>query len=214
MISLAVPNGSLAEKTFSLLEKAGIIAAGCARERAYELASVNPLVGKIKVLRPQEIPRYVQQGYFDLGIAGKDWIAETNADIIEVAELNYSKRTSGSVKVVLAVAKNADVETPRQLKPGSRIATDYPNLARKYFAKLGIPVEIEFSFGCTEAKVPELADAIVDITETGETLEKNGLRILDVLLISSTKLFANKASLAAKGREIREITFKIKGAMA
>jgi ATP phosphoribosyltransferase len=205
MLSLALPKGSLQEQTLKLFAEADLPVKGA--ERGYNPRIDDPRIARVKILRPQEIPLYVTDGHFDLGISGHDWVRESGADVIEVAELPYAKTGVGVVKMVLAVPETSPIETARDIKPGSRIATEFPNVTKAFFEKLGIPVTVEFSYGATEAKVPELVDALVDLTETGETLRRNGLKIIDVVLESTTRLIANKDSWAdpEKRRAIEEI---------
>ena len=192
MIDIAIPKGSLQNQTLQLFEQAGLQIKRT--EREYNARIDDPRIGKVKILRPQEIPAYVARGYFDLGISGTDWIMESGAIVTKVTELNYGKQGPGKVKLVVAVPEDQDIHNASQIKPGSRVATEYPNLTGSFFQKLGIPVEIQFSFGATEAKVPELTDVVVDLTETGSTLMKNGLKIIDVMLESTSELIANKKS--------------------
>jgi ATP phosphoribosyltransferase len=205
MLSLALPKGSLQEQTLKLFSEADLEVKGGGR--GYNARIDDPRIGPVKILRPQEIPAYVQDGHFDLGISGYDWIRESGADVVEVAELPYAKTGAGVVKMVLAVPEGSPVEAASGIAPGSRIATEFPKVTAAFFAKLGIPVTVEFSYGATEAKVPELVDALVDLTETGETLRRNGLKIVDVVLESTTRLVANKASWAdpAKRAAMEEI---------
>lgn len=192
MIDIAIPKGSLQNQTLQLFEQAGLEVKRT--EREYNARIEDPRIGKIKILRPQEIPTYVAKGYFDLGISGTDWIMESGAVVTKVTELNYGKQGPGIVKLVVAVPEGLDIHSASQIKPKSRVATEYPNLTQDFFLKLGIPVDIQFSFGATEAKVPELTDVVVDLTETGSTLKKNGLKIIDVMLESTSELIANKKS--------------------
>ena len=192
MIDIAIPKGSLQNQTLQLFEQAGLQIKRT--EREYNARIDDPRVGKVKILRPQEIPAYVARGYFDLGISGTDWIMESGAIVTKVTELNYGKQGPGKVKLVVAVPESQNIHNAAQIKPGSRVATEYPNLTGSFFQKLKIPVEIQFSFGATEAKVPELTDVVVDLTETGSTLMKNGLKIIDVMLESTSELIANKKS--------------------
>lgn len=206
MIDLVLPKGSLEEQTLLLFQEADLPIKKTDRE--YNPKINDPRINKIKILRPQEIPKYVEQGYFDLGITGLDWILESGSDVVEVANLPYSKQGAGNVKIVIAVPQNDhDIQSAKNIRPHSRLSTEYPNLTRTFFDKLGIPVEIIFSYGATEAKVPELVDAVVDLTETGSTLRKNGLKIVDIITESSTKLIANKKSWSdlEKRRDIMEI---------
>ena len=205
MLSIALPKGSLEEQTLLLFAQADLEVKRSSRE--YNPTIADPRVGKVKILRPQEIPLFVQDGYFDLGISGHDWVTESGADVVEIAELPYSKTGTGEVKLVLAVPDDSAVQSARDIRPGSRICTEFPNITRRYFEDLAIPVEVHFSHGATEAKVPDMMDALVDLTETGATLRRNGLRIVATVLTSTTRLLANRASWADpdKRREMEEI---------
>jgi ATP phosphoribosyltransferase len=205
MLSITLPKGSLEEQTLLLFAQADIEVKRSSRE--YNPTIADPRIGKVKILRPQEIPGFVQDAYFDLGISGHDWITESGADVIEIAELPYSKTGSGGVKLVLAVPDDSPIQSARDVLPGSRISTEFPNITRRYFQDLGVAVEVHFSYGATEAKVPDMMDALVDLTETGTTLRRNGLRIVATLLTSTTRLIANRASWAdpEKRREMEEI---------
>jgi len=191
MIDIVIPKGSLEEQTLLLFKQADLPIKKTDRE--YNPKINDPRINRVKILRPQEIAKYVEQGYFDLGITGRDWIRESESDVVEVADLPYSKQGAGNVKIVIAVPQQDDsIKSASDIKPNSRVSTEYPNMTKAFFDKLGIPVEIFFSYGATEAKVPELVDVVVDLTETGSTLRKNGLKIVDVIAESSTKLIANK----------------------
>src|SRR5659263_660098 len=205
MLDIALPKGSLEEQTLLLFKQADLEIRKTDRE--YNPTVKDPRIRKVKILRPQEIPKYVEEGYFDLGISGKDWVMESDSDIVEVADMFYSKMGEGIVKIVIAVPNEKDIKSARDIQPGSRVSTEYPNLTKKFFKKLGIPVDLRYSYGATEAKVPELVDVIVDLTETGSTLRKNGLKIVDIILESNTKLIANKKSMKepVKRKEIEEI---------
>ncbi|MDQ3878543.1 MAG: ATP phosphoribosyltransferase [Actinomycetota bacterium] len=214
MLKLVLPKGSLERATFELFEAADLrVTRGSDRE--YRGAIDDPRISSVAVLRPQEIPTYVEDGFFDLGVTGEDWIAETGADVVKVAPLAYSKQTDRPVKVVLAVPRDAGVTSPDQIKPDSRISTELPNITRRYFERLGIPVKIFLSYGATEAKVPEIVDAIVDLTETGSTLRRNGMEIVDVVMESRTHLIANRACYEdpAKRAAIEEVTILLSGAI-
>lgn len=216
MLSLVLPKGSLEQQTLRLFEEADLPVRRRS-DREYNAIIDDPRIGQVKILRPQEIPQYVQQGYFDLGITGLDWIKETNSNVVNVLDMAYAKQGIGaSVKIVLAVAQETGITDPKQVRPGSRISTEYLNLTSQYFAELGIPVEVFPSYGATEAKVPEIADAIVDITETGSTLIRHGMRIIAVVLESTTRLIANVDAYAdpAKRAEIDEITTLLNGVLA
>ena len=192
MIDIAIPKGSLQNQTLELLAQAGLEVRRT--EREYSAKIDDPRIGKVKILRPQEIPLYVAEGYFDLGISGTDWIEESGAKVVKVSDLNYGKQGPGKVKLVVAVPEGMNVMRALEIPPGSRVATEYPNLTRAFFSNLGIPLEIQYSYGATEAKVPELTDVVVDLSETGSTLRKNGLKIIDVMLESTSELIANKKS--------------------
>jgi len=205
MIDIVLPKGSLEEQTLLLFRQADLEVRRT--EREYNPKINDPRIRKVKILRPQEIPGYIEEGYFDLGISGLDWVLESGADVVEVADLPYSKQGEGIVKIVVAVPQDSPIKSARDIPPGSRVSTEYPRLTRSFFEGLGIPVDLRYSYGATEAKVPELVDVIVDITETGSTLRKNGLKIVDVILESTSRLIANKESWKdpQKRREIEEI---------
>lgn len=215
MIGLVLPKGSLEAQTLRLFEEADLtVRRGSDHE--YNATIADPRIGRVKILRPQEIPQYVEQGYFDLGIAGLDWIRETASEVVEVMELGGSGRETGaSVKVVLAVPQDRPISSARDLPPGTRISTEYPGLTRRHFEQLGIPVRIYHSYGATEAKVPEIVDAIVEVTETGSTLRRHGMKIVEVLLESTLKLIANKAAWEdpAKRQAIEEISTLLGGVL-
>jgi len=192
MIDIAIPKGSLEQQTLQLFKQAGLEIKRT--EREYNARINDPRIGKVKILRPQEIPTYVAKGYFDLGISGTDWIKESESDVVTVAELDYGKQGPGKVKVIVAVPESQNAKSAKDVLPNSRVSTEYPNLTKKFFDDLRVPVEIQYSYGATEAKVPELVDAVVDLTETGSTLRKNGLKIIDVILESTSELIANKES--------------------
>jgi len=212
MISIVIPKGSLEAQTLLLFKQADLEIKVTSRE--YNPRIEDPRIEKVKILRPQEIPEYVEKGYFDVGITGKDWIEERGADVLEIADLSYSKtlEKEGTVKIVLAVqADAAGINTAKDIKPQSKISTEYPKLTKSFFDKLGIPVQIFFSYGATEAK--DMMDGIVELTETGETLRKNNWRIIDTIEESSTKLIVNKDSWndQKKRREIEEIKTLLSG---
>jgi ATP phosphoribosyltransferase len=205
MITLALPKGSLEAQTLQLFKEADLEVRRT--DRDYNPRINDERIGKIKILRPQEIPTYVEKGYFDVGISGLDWVNETGSDVVEVANLSYSKTGEGNVKIVIAVHRDEPIDDVSQIRPGSRVTTEYPELTKKYFAQKGIPVQLFHSFGASEAKVPDLMDVVVDLTETGTTLRKNGLKIIGQIMESYTVIISNKASWAdtQKRREIEEI---------
>lgn len=212
MISIALPKGSLEQQTLQLFKEADLEVRRT--DRDYNPRINDARIGKVKILRPQEIPVYVQMGYFDLGIAGIDWVNESGAtDVVEVANLSYSKTGEGNVKIVVAVHQNENIGDVSQIRPGSRVTTEYPRITRNFFSDLGIDVQLFPSYGASEAKVPDLMDVVVDLTETGSTLRKNGLKIVGQIMESHTALLANRESLAdpVKRKAIDEICTLLDG---
>jgi ATP phosphoribosyltransferase len=211
MISIALPKGSLEEQTLQLFREADLeVRRG---ERDYNPVIADHRVDKVKILRPQEIPQYVELGYFDLGISGLDWVKETGARVREVARLSYSKTGEGTVKIVVAVHQSEPINEARHIRPDTRVTTEYPELTREYFGRLGIPVQLFPSYGASEAKVPDLMDVVVDLTETGTTLRRNGLKIIGQIMESYTVVIANQKSFedAAKRHAIEEIVTLLLG---
>ncbi|MBW3595440.1 MAG: ATP phosphoribosyltransferase [Actinobacteria bacterium] len=214
MLKLVLPKGSLERATFEIFEAADLkLFRGS--ERDYHGNIEDPRILSVSILRPQEIPTYVEDGFFDIGVTGEDWIAETGADVVKVTALEYSKQTDLPVKIVVAVPEAAGITTAEQIKPDSRISTELPNLTKAYFERLGIPVKVFLSYGATEAKVPDIVDAIVDLTETGSTLRRHGMRIIDVIMESRTHLIANNNTYQdpAKRQAIDELKILLRGAI-
>jgi ATP phosphoribosyltransferase len=193
VLSLVLPKGSLEKATLELFDAADL-AVRRGSDRDYHASIDHPGIERVRFLRPQEIPEYVEEGLFDLGITGRDWITETDSTVVSLGELQYSKATSNPVRVVLAVPKDAPWQTAADLPDGIRISTEFPMLTRRYLEQHGVKAVVVPSYGATEAKVPDIVDAIVDLTETGSSLRKNGLRIFDTLLTSYTELVANPAA--------------------
>ena len=193
MLKLVLPKGSLEKATLALFEEADL---GVSRssEVDYKASIADPRVDDVRILRPQEIPTYVAEGLFDLGITGRDWIEETDSDVVSLGELHYSKATARPIKVVLAVADASPWQSVADLPAGVRVSTEYPGLTRRFLEKHGVDAEIRLSHGATEAKIPDIADAVVEITETGRALRAAKLRIIDTMLTSYTELIANKAA--------------------
>lgn len=162
----------------------------------YRAKIKDPRIDEVRILRPQEIPRYVAEGLFDFGITGRDWIEETSSDVVSLGQLHYSKSTSQPIRLVLAIGENDPAEKISDLPTRLRVSTEYPELTRRWMEAHGIDADIELSYGATEAKVPEIADAVVELTETGRALRAAGLRIIDTVLVSYTELIANPASYA------------------
>jgi ATP phosphoribosyltransferase len=193
VLKLVLPKGSLEKATFDLFEAADL---SVTRSSAvdYKATIDDPRIDDVRILRPQEIPMYVSEGLFDLGITGRDWIEETNSDVVSLGELKYSKATSQPVRVIVAVANDSAAQSVADLGDGVRVTTEYPEMTRRYFAERGVKADIRLSYGASEAKIPDIADCVVDITETGRALRAAGLRIIDTMLTSYTELVANKSS--------------------
>ncbi len=190
MLRLVLPKGSLERATLELFDAADL-AVRRASDVDYRGTIDDPRISEVRILRPQEIAGYVAEGLFDLGVTGRDWIEETGSDVVSLGELHYSKATARPIKVVLAVAADSAVQVAGDLPPGARVSTEYPGLTARYLAKHGVDAQILLSYGATEAKIPEIADAVVEITETGRALKAAGLRIVDTILVSYSELIAN-----------------------
>ena len=197
-IVLGLPKGSLQESTFALFKRAGFNVS-CSSRSYYP--SIDDEEIKCRLLRPQEMSRYVKLGKIDAGICGFDWIYENGnvGKVQEICELNYSKATSNPVRWVLAVPNDSKVKTVKDLQ-GKRISTEALGIVKRYLKKNGVKADVEFSWGATEVKAPELVDAIVDLTETGSSLRANNLRIVDTILTSTTRLIANKKAMKCKAK--------------
>ncbi|MDQ1695012.1 MAG: phosphoribosyltransferase [Frankiaceae bacterium] len=214
MLSLVLPKGSLEKATLELFDAADL-AVRRGSDRDYRASIDDPRIERVMFLRPQEIPRYVEQGLFDLGITGRDWVEETASDIDSVCELQYSKATADPVRVILAVPNEHPAKSAAELPHGVRVSTEYPELTRRFFTDAGVDAVIVPSYGATEAKVPDIVDAIVDVTETGSSLRAHGLRILETLLTSRTELVANRKSFATpeKRAAMEDIALLLQGAI-
>jgi ATP phosphoribosyltransferase len=195
VLRLVLPKGSLERATLELFEAADL-AVLRSSEVDYRATIDDPRVSEVRILRPQEIPEYVAEGLFDLGITGRDWIEETSSKVASLGELRYSKASSRPIRVVLAVAEDSPARAVGDLPPGTRVSTEYPSLTRRFLEAHGVEAEVRISHGATEAKIPEIADAVVEITETGRALRAAGLRIIDTILESYTELIANPVSYA------------------
>ena len=214
MLSLVLPKGSLERATLDLFDAADLTVRRSS-ERDYHATIEDPRVDRVRFLRPQEIPSYLERGLFDLGITGRDWISETGADVVSLGELRYSKATADPVRVVLAVPQGAPWRSVADLPEGIRISTELPALTSRYLEARGVKAMVVPSYGATEAKVPDIVDAIVDLTETGSSLRRNGLRILDTLLTSYTELVANADAHRdpAKRAAMEDIALLLRGAI-
>jgi ATP phosphoribosyltransferase len=193
VLRLVLPKGSLERATLELFEAADLTVIRSSSVD-YRATIDDPRIGEVRILRPQEIPTYVADGLFDLGITGRDWVEETGADVVSLGELRYSKATANPIQVVVAVAGDSGIERVEDLSSGVRVSTEYPALTRRFFESKGIEADVRLSYGASEAKVPDIADCIVDITETGRALRAAGLRIVETILVSYTELVANRAS--------------------
>ena len=198
-IVLGLPKGSLQESTFALFKRAGFNVS-CSSRSYYP--SIDDEEIKCRLLRPQERSRYVELGLLDAGICGYDWVYENGSDVVDVCELNYSKATSNPVRWVLAVPNDSKIKTVKDLK-GKRISTEALGIVNRYLKANGVKANVEFSWGATEVKAPELVDAIVDLTETGSSLRANNLRIVDTILTSTTRLIANKKAWKDKAKRAK-----------
>jgi ATP phosphoribosyltransferase len=212
VLKLGIPAGSLQEATAELFRRAGY-------KIVFNSRSYYPTIDDAEIecllIRAQEMARYVQDGVLDAGLTGHDWVVETEADVHEVAELVFSKVSRRPVRWVLCVPEDSPVRSVKDLE-GKRIATEAVGLTKRFLAKHGVTARVEFSWGATEVKPPKLADAIVEVTETGSSLRANNLRIVEEVLQSTTRFIANKASWADPWtkQKIEDIVLMLKGAMA
>jgi ATP phosphoribosyltransferase len=190
VLKLVLPKGSLERATLELFEAADLTVNRSSNVE-YKATIADPRIDEVRILRPQEIPRYVAEGLFDLGITGRDWVEETAANVVSLGQMRYSKATSRPIRMVLAVPQDSPVERVEDLPQGVKVSTEYPESTRRYFEKHGIDADIRLSYGATEAKVPDIVDCIVEITETGRALRAAGLKVIDEILQSYTELVAN-----------------------
>ena len=198
-IVLGLPKGSLQESTFALFKRAGFNVS-CSSRSYYP--TIDDAEITCRLLRPQEMSRYVELGLLDAGICGWDWVYENGSDVEDVCELSYSKATSNPVRWVLAVPNDSKIKSVKDLQ-GKRISTEALGIVKRYLKKNGVKADVEFSWGATEVKAPELVDAIVDLTETGSSLRANNLRIVDTILTSTTRLIANKKAWNNKAKRAK-----------
>jgi ATP phosphoribosyltransferase len=195
MLKLVLPKGSLEKSTLELFDGADLaVSRGSSVD--YRATIDDPRIEDVRILRPQEIPVYVADGLFDIGITGRDWIEETGSDVVSLGELHYSKATARPVRIVVAVAGDSPVESVADLSSGVRVSSEYPELTRRFFEERGVEADIQLSYGATEAKIPDIVDVVVDITETGRALRAAGLKVIDTILTSYTELVANADSYA------------------
>tara|TARA_B100001758_G_scaffold37482_1_gene28720 strand:- start:19608 stop:20483 length:876 start_codon:yes stop_codon:yes gene_type:complete len=214
MLKLVLPKGSLEKATFQLFEEADLTVRRSS-DVDYRATIDDPRIAEVRILRPQEIPVYVANGLFDVGIAGRDWIEETGSDVTSLGELKYSKVTAKPVKIVVAVPANSAYESIKDLPQGVRVSSEYPELTKRHFAEAGVEADVQLSYGATEAKAPEIVDAVVDLTETGSALKAAGLKIIDEILTSYTEIFANNDSYQdpAKRKAMEQIKTLLDGVL-
>ncbi len=212
ILKLGIPKGSLEEATVNLFAKAGYNIK--IKSRSY-FPSIDDNEIECMLIRAQEIARYVQNGVLDAGLTGKDWIHENRADVVEIADLVYSKTSSRPVRWVLAVPNESPIQSVKDLQ-GKRIATEAVNMTVDYLKKHGVTADVEFSWGATEVKPPKLVDAIVEITETGSSLRANNLRIIETLMESNTKFVMNKEAYDNpwKKQKVERLVLMLQSAMA
>jgi ATP phosphoribosyltransferase len=214
MLKLVLPKGSLEKATLELFEAADLRVHRSSAV-AYQATIDDPRVDSVRILRPQEIPSYLADGLFDIGIAGRDWVEETQSDVVSLGQLQYSKVSDRPVRIIVAVPGDSPWQTVEDLPQGVRISSEYPSLTERYFASKGIEADVRLSYGATEAKVPDIVDAIVDITETGSAIRAAGLRIIDTMLTSYTELIASPAAYADpdKAHAMRQIHTLLQGVL-
>jgi ATP phosphoribosyltransferase len=214
VLRLVLPKGSLEKATLDLFDAADLPVLRSSSVD-YKATIDDPRIAEVRILRPQEIPTYVAEGLFDIGITGRDWVEETSSDVVSLGELKYSKATSLPIKVVVAVAADSPAQRIEDLPHGLRVSTEYPELTRRFFAERGIEADIRLSYGASEAKIPDIADCIVDITETGRALRAAGLRIIDTMLVSYTEVVANPAAYAdpAKRHAMQQLMTLLNGTL-
>ena len=221
MLRMVLPKGSLEKATLELFAAADLTVSRSS-DVDYRASIDDPRIDEVRILRPQEIPLYVADGMFDLGITGRDWVEERGSEITSLGVLQYSKATANPIKVVLAVPKDSPAESVTDLAAAGtgaggalRVSTEYPELTRRYLEKHGVSAEVSLSYGATEAKVPDIADCVVEITETGRALRAAGLKIVETLFVSHTELIANRAAADDPGKRhaMEQILTLLQGAL-
>jgi len=195
VLRLVLPKGSLEKATLELFEAADLPVTRSSSVD-YQGTIDDPRIASVRILRPQEIATYVQEGLFDFGITGRDWIEETGSNVVSLGELKYSKATSRPIRLVVAVAGDSSATSVADLPDGVRVQSEYPELTKRFFAKHGVQADVRLSYGATEAKIPDIADCVVEITETGRALRAAGLKVIDTILTSYTEVVANAESAA------------------
>jgi ATP phosphoribosyltransferase len=208
LLKLVLPKGSLERATLALFEAADLSVRRSSQVE-YKASIADPRIDEVRILRPQEIPRYVADGLFDLGIAGRDWVEETESDVVVLGELEYSKASANPFRIVVAVADDSPWDKVEDLPDGVKVSTEYPGLTRRFFADRGVRADVRLSYGATEAKVPDIVDCVVDGTETGRALRAANLRIIGEVLASFTALIANPASHADPAKRQAMLQLKV-----
>jgi ATP phosphoribosyltransferase len=193
VLKLVLPKGSLEKATLDLFEAADLTVRRSSVVD-YKATIADPRVDDVRILRPQEIPTYVAEGLFDLGITGRDWVQETESDVVSLGELQYSKASSNPFRIVVAVPEDSPYDKVEDLPPGVKVSSEYPGLTRRFFAERGVEADVRLSYGATEAKVPDIVDCVVDGTETGRALRAAKLKVIGEILQSFTELIANPAA--------------------
>jgi ATP phosphoribosyltransferase len=212
LLKLGLPKGSLQESTFHLFGKAGYKISSTSRSY---FPNIDDSEMKVMLIRAQEMGRYVEDGTLDVGLTGRDWVKENGSDVVEIAELIYAKQGLRPVRWVLAAPANSPIKSVKDLQ-GKKVATELVNVSKEYLKKNGVEAIVEFSWGATEAKPPELADAIIEVTETGSSLKANNLVILETIMESNTVVIVNKAAWGDpwKKKKIENMVLMLKGALA
>jgi ATP phosphoribosyltransferase len=221
VLRVVLPKGSLEKATLQLFSAADLSVTRSS-EVDYRATIDDPRIDEVRILRPQEIPLYVSEGMFDIGITGRDWVEERGSEVTSLGVLHYSKATANPVRVVLAVSKDSPANSVADLVASGtgeggalRVSTEYPELTSRYLEKHGVRAEVSLSYGATEAKVPDIADCVVEITETGRALRAAGLKIVETLFVSHTELIANRqaADDPAKRHAMEQILILLQGAL-
>jgi len=214
MLDVVLPKGSLEKATFELFADADL---QIHRNSSvtYKATIADPRINGVRILRPQEIPMYVADGLFDVGICGRDWVEETSSNVVSLGQMRYSKVTTNPVRIVVAVPGDSPFESVADLPQGVRVSSEYPELTKRFFADRRVEADIRLSYGATEAKVPDIVDCVVDITETGSALRAAGLKIIDTILVSYTEMVANPTAYAdpEKRHAMEQIMILLQGVL-
>jgi ATP phosphoribosyltransferase len=188
---MVLPKGSLEKATLELFDAADLQVIRSSSVD-YQATIDDQRIDSVRILRPQEIPTYVEEGLFDIGITGRDWVEETGSSVVSLGELRYSKATSDPIKLVVAVAADSPATCVAELPDGVRVQSEYPEITKRFFAEHNVQAQVRLSHGATEAKIPDIADCVVEITETGRALRAAGLKVIDTILLSYTEVIANR----------------------